>query len=103
MKRIDLLVHVFGTLRRAKQPSLTRLAILSAIAQAGPEGATVRQIADTLDDDNATISGSFQKLPDGGYVRCLDPHQRPMRWVLTQQGIDAITPFLRETSSPAHR
>jgi DNA-binding MarR family transcriptional regulator len=105
MKKLDLLVHVFSTLRADihKPAPVTRYAILCSAALAGADGATVREIAERIGEDPVTIGGSFQKLPEAGYMRLVDPLQRPQRWVLTEKGIATIAPFLRESSPAAAR
>jgi hypothetical protein len=94
MTKIDLASHILALLRREKHAPLTRYSVVMAVAAAGTDGATVREVAKRLGDDYSTMGGSFQKIAEGGWVRCLDPTQRPQRWVPSEKGLAAVQKFL---------
>jgi len=102
MTKIELAAHIVGILRAEKNPPLARYSVVLACAAGGEGGASVREVAGRLGDDYTTMGGSFQKIAESGWVRCLDPHQRPQRWIPTDKGLAAIARFI-PTTNPAGR
>lgn len=91
MTRLQFATQLLGQLRKEKYPCLTRYAILLAAASAGENGATVRNIAEIIDEEINAMGSRFQKLEELGLLRCIDRAERPARWTPTTNGLRIVS------------
>jgi hypothetical protein len=94
MTRIEFAARILGHLRRDRQAPVSRYAYVLACASAGPDGASLKDIATALGDETyRDIAGAITKIEQASLIRRI-PGAKPLRWTPTQQGLRLIEPLI---------